>query len=106
VKETIDKLETFDVFIGLRLHSVIFSYCATTPAVLIEYRPKARDFMQSIGMDDFNVRTDAFTAEKGRHLVETLYAGLEGVRQKASARCRDYREGLFRERDAVLEILR
>ena len=50
------------VFVGMKLHATILATCALTPSVMLEYRPKCRDYMQYIGQEEFSVRTDEFRA--------------------------------------------
>lgn len=52
------------VFIGSRLHAVVLATCAYVPSLMVEYRPKCRDFMCSIGQDEYNIRADRLKAEK------------------------------------------
>ncbi|MGA3146696.1 MAG: polysaccharide pyruvyl transferase family protein [Acidimicrobiales bacterium] len=64
-----------DVFVGQKLHATIFATMQRIPAIMLEYRPKCLDFMMSIGMERFSVRTDAVDprglAEKVHELVDT-----------------------------------
>jgi len=103
-KKTLDRLEKFDVFVGEKLHSVILSYCANTPAIMLEYRPKCRDFMASIDMEQFNIRTDEFKASKVKDLVEELYINLEDIRIKTNGVCKVYKNELIRASKHVTEL--
>lgn len=47
-----------DIFVGEKLHSCVFSAAANVPFIMLEYRPKCRDFMQSMDLIDFSLRTD------------------------------------------------
>jgi polysaccharide pyruvyl transferase WcaK-like protein len=49
------------VMLAERLHAGVLASCADLPAVMLEYQPKCRDFMRSIGADDLCVRTDALS---------------------------------------------
>jgi hypothetical protein len=51
------KVSKMEAFIGLKLHSVILAMCAHVPSIMLEYRPKGLDFMASLGLEHFNVRT-------------------------------------------------
>jgi len=51
-----------DTFVGIKLHAVVLACCALVPSLMIEYRPKCRDFMTSIGRQDASVRADEFVA--------------------------------------------
>jgi len=100
-QKTIDHMEGFDVFVGQKLHATVLSYCANTPAVMVEYRPKCRDFMASIDMERFNVRTDEFNVAIGKKLVEEMYRDLELIRVKTNKICLDYKIKLI---EAALKV--
>ncbi len=51
------QVRRMQAFIGMKLHAVIFAMCALVPSIMLEYRPKCRDFMSSMGMEGFNIRT-------------------------------------------------
>ena len=105
-QKTIDRMELFDVFVGQKLHATVLAYCANTPAVMVEYRPKCRDFMASIDMERFNVRTDQFNAEIGKKLVEEMYNDLESIRIKGNKICLDYRSKLIEAAQTVNKIIK
>lgn len=60
------------VFVGMKLHAVVLATCAYVPSVMLEYRPKCRDYMRSIEQEAFTVRTDCFTAEYVWDLISSL----------------------------------
>ena len=41
------------------------------PSLMLEYRPKCRDYMMSIGQEDKTIRTDQFKAEDVWDIVNT-----------------------------------
>jgi polysaccharide pyruvyl transferase WcaK-like protein len=49
-------------FVGMKLHATVLATCALTPSIMLEYRPKCRDYMQSIGQDRFTFKTDSLRA--------------------------------------------
>jgi len=59
----LDLVRRMSVFVGMKLHSVALAMCAYVPSVMLEYRPKCRDFMLSIDQQDNNIRTDEFKAD-------------------------------------------
>lgn len=69
---TMDFLEKCDVFIGQKLHSVILAMCSYTPSIMLEYRPKCLDFMLSVGLEKFNMRTDSLDLELLLYLLDEL----------------------------------
>ena len=50
VPDTLRFMESRDVFIGEKLHSVALACCAYTPSIMLEYQPKCRDFMTSLDL--------------------------------------------------------
>ncbi len=63
---------TCSVFVGTRLHSAVFASMLDIPTVALAYRPKADDFMASIGRTDWSLRADGITGERLRDAVEQL----------------------------------
>jgi len=59
----IARARRLSTFVGMKLHATLLATCALTPSLMVEYRPKCRDYMQSIGQDEATIRTDRFTAE-------------------------------------------
>jgi polysaccharide pyruvyl transferase WcaK-like protein len=51
-------------FVGMKLHATVLATCALTPSLMLEYRPKCRDYMQSVEQDEFTFRTESFTADQ------------------------------------------
>jgi polysaccharide pyruvyl transferase WcaK-like protein len=94
-----DSVSELSVFVGFKLHATVLAYCAGVPAFMIEYRPKCRDFMESIGADDFVMRADQLTVElllakveelnsHGSALISATSRRLEHFRQKQIATAR------------------
>ena len=104
-QKTIDRMEGYDLFVGQKLHATILSYCANTPAIMVEYRPKCKDFMASINMDRFNIRTDEFNVEMGVKLVDEMYRDLESLRIKTNKICLDYKTKLIEAARRVDKII-
>jgi polysaccharide pyruvyl transferase WcaK-like protein len=73
IREIISFIESCDIFIGEKLHSVILACCAYTPSIMLEYRPKCRDFMASLDLQKYNMRTDSLNNEKILSFCEELY---------------------------------
>jgi polysaccharide pyruvyl transferase WcaK-like protein len=81
------------VFVGTRLHSVVLATCAFVPSVMLEYRPKCRDYMLSIGQEDYVIRTDKFRSEEvweracelnseRNRFSEALYQSIKPLRER------------------------
>jgi polysaccharide pyruvyl transferase WcaK-like protein len=49
--------------VAQRLHAAVLASALAVPAIMLEYRPKCRDFMASIDRDDLVLRTDEIDAD-------------------------------------------
>ncbi len=75
-------LESLDVFIGQRLHSIIFAANVYTPFHAIEYESKTSDFLESLGLSDGSTRTDNINVNAVMNNVNILYSDLENKQKK------------------------
>jgi hypothetical protein len=73
-QEAIDLLASAEVVVGERLHACILAAAVSTPFVGIEYRPKLRDFAESVGRADLVLKTDLLT---GGSLTEMVSRAVE-----------------------------
>jgi len=67
-----DMVRPLSVFAGMKLHATALATCAGTPAIMLEYRPKCRDYMSSIGQSHLTFRTDQFTGEQVWEVVQRI----------------------------------
>lgn len=91
LRKTLDILESCDAFIGQKLHSVILAMCVYTPSIMLEYRPKCLDFMLSMGMQDFNVRTDRLSTEHILGLLDRLAEDSSGIQKRLWENVQSYK---------------
>lgn len=61
VQATIDEIAHCDLLIGDKLHANVLAAVSHTPFISLEYRPKNSDFAKSVGMSEFNIRTDTIS---------------------------------------------
>jgi polysaccharide pyruvyl transferase WcaK-like protein len=54
----------------MKLHATVLATCALTPSIMLEYRPKCRDYMESIGQGRFTFKTSDFRAGELWEIVE------------------------------------
>lgn len=72
--EFIRNVKTCSVFAGTRLHSVILAVCGYIPSIMLEYRPKCRDFMMSIEQQNLVVRSDSFIGENVWDIIIDIFS--------------------------------
>lgn len=73
-------LAACDVLVGEKLHALVLAARVGVPGVAMEYRPKCRDFQQSVGRERYTVRTDELTAGGLLELVDEVLADLPAQR--------------------------
>jgi hypothetical protein len=94
------RVSKMEAFVGLKLHSVILAMCAHVPSIMLEYRPKGLDFMASLGLEQFNVRTSdvepsalrALLSEligRGAHWSEIIRKRLDDLKKLQETRARE-----------------
>lgn len=102
IDKTLRMLESLDVFIGEKLHSVVLSIAVYTPSIMLEYRPKCRDFMASMGLDEFNMRTDMLSLERLEYLVEKLYDNIRRYQDRIIKQVEYYRK---KQKESAINII-
>jgi Polysaccharide pyruvyl transferase len=80
-----------EVFVGQKLHATAIACANRIPSVMIEYRPKCRDFMASLDLEDYVIRTDAFTAEAAKAMVDRLHLERKAVLERLDERVSHFR---------------
>src|SRR4030042_3148596 len=89
-----DEVEQCDIFIGEKLHSTVIACMTRTPCIMIEYRPKCLDFMKSIGMEKYNIKTDNISKEKIFNMIENIYKNTEQIQVLLEQEIRKYKKKL------------
>ena len=59
---------------------------------MVEYRPKLRDFAQSVGLQDLAIRTDALKGDALLDLVRSVWDRREGLSRAMSGRVNELRK--------------
>jgi hypothetical protein len=73
---------TCDVLVGMKLHAVVLAYCQSVPSIMLEYRPKCRDFMATMGAETRCFRCDQVEAQDLAEAVESCYASADSIRDE------------------------
>ncbi len=77
LKKSLKFFEEIDVFIGQRLHSIVFSTITYTPFFAIEYESKMSDFLLTLGCKDKTMRTDLLDLGYLLNKIDSLYKNIE-----------------------------
>ncbi len=87
----IDLIASAEVVVGERLHACILAAAVSTPFIGIEYRPKLRDFAESVDRGDLVARTDTLS---GDSIVDLAAEAISLGTEAADARVAEYRDRL------------
>lgn len=94
VQQVLDLISSCHILIGEKLHSIVFSAATYTPFISIEYRPKCRDFAETMGLGQCIVRTDEVTAEKIMMIFSRILGNWIGIYKKLAKNVKFYRNKL------------
>lgn len=82
IESSLSFIESMDIFLGQRLHSIIFAANTCTPFHAIEYEPKTSDFLLTTGFENYTSRTDLLDDEKVFQRINDLYDSIDIEQQK------------------------
>ncbi len=82
------------LFLGVRLHSVILAHCAYVPSVMVAYERKSFDYMESVGMEEWAVRSDQCEATSLIRLLENVQTRRDEVRATLLAQIKSHKTSL------------
>ena len=102
IGKTINRIQNYDILVGQRLHSVVFACGCGVPSVMLEYQPKSRDFMESIGMQQFSIRTDVIDVDKVLSLIYDIEMNYVDYCKQLTSTCNHYR---LIQRQAAQEVV-
>ena len=92
----LDAVETLDLFVGVKLHSVITAFSVGTPAIMIGYQPKCLDFMRTLSAESRHLRSDTVSADALFGHILTVYSNLDAVQATQFAAARTFKKRLER----------
>lgn len=72
IQAVVDIIGSSCVLIGEKLHSLVFSAATSTPFISIEYRPKCYDFVESVGFEQYNIKTSEMTYERIMRMLNEI----------------------------------
>ncbi len=99
----LDFVRSCQVVVGEKLHSLVFSAATHTPFVSLEYRPKCREFIETMDFNDFNLRTDELTTDKIIGKLLDLLDSWDDMHELLQFKVRNYRQRLRGFADLIKE---
>jgi polysaccharide pyruvyl transferase WcaK-like protein len=92
IEATLQLISECRIFIGEKLHSLIFSAAANTPFVSLAYAPEHFDFVESVGFSKYCIRTDEVSAEKVLAAFREIEQNYETIQHELDIRVTKFRE--------------
>jgi len=86
IESSLDFLESMDIFVGQRLHSIIFAATVSTPFFALEYEPKTKDFLETINVSDNSEQVDRLNIRVIMNKIEAIYSNLDIEQSKLNDR--------------------
>lgn len=90
-----EAVQQCDAFVGQKLHATIFAVMNRVPAIMIEYRPKCFDFMSSVKLEDFVIKTSEFTLEQFLTMYNKLQKHASRIESRTTALMLEYKSKQF-----------
>lgn len=101
--EYFNKVRQMSVFAGVKLHSVIMAHCEYVPSIMIEYRPKCSDYMQSVGEGENNVRVDQLDTQELTKKIVSLDQNRKSHSEILFKRISEFRENQIKIVNSYIE---
>ncbi len=96
-----------DYIVSQRLHPVVLAWLQKIPCVAFEYQfNKTVDFMNSIGMDEFVIRTDEFNIETYKFKYKQLMGKKQLIIEQSQRSIKYWQSKLIDFVDRSLELIR
>jgi polysaccharide pyruvyl transferase WcaK-like protein len=86
-----NQLRQCDIFIGQKLHATIMALMNRVPSIMLEYRSKCRDFMASIELEKYIIKTSDLKLSTFTPLYEDLQKNHASIKSHAESRILEYK---------------
>ncbi len=92
VESTLNLIANCKLLIGQKMHSLGLSAVAGTPFIGLEYQPKCRELADSVGFNDYIIRTDEISQEKIMRLIDSLIQNYDSLQYTLENKVELYRK--------------
>ena len=105
VNKMLSEIEKQDLFVGVKLHTVVSAFCVYTPAIMIGYQPKCFDFMKTMDAEDYHFRSDMIQAKDLYNKISEMYTDKDCLRKKQFETCKMFKNKILSYRDSILQSM-
>lgn len=103
LNKSFEFFNTIDLFLGMRLHAIIFSCLTSTPFYAIEYEQKSSDFLKSIEFENFLMKTDNLDDEKVFKELEEIYQNIDELQNQIFNKIKLAKQN---QKNTILELIK
>lgn len=97
-------LANVDIMVATRYHGIVLSLALEKPVLAIAYHSKSRDVMEWLGLGDYVIDGDDFTADALLQLVSVLQVESDRVTRSLEEQLPRFRSAVQSQYDAVFEL--
>jgi polysaccharide pyruvyl transferase WcaK-like protein len=90
------ELNKCSLFLGQKLHSTIIACMLRIPSIMLEYQPKCRDFMASIQMEQYTLRTSNLTPDNVMRLIQSILEKYDEIQTTINKEVITYKNTQFK----------
>lgn len=98
-------LQEMDIFVGMRLHAIAFSINVCTPFYAIEYHSKTYDFLESLDLDEYSIRTDQLDASLAFTRIGEIYGNSRAIQERMFRQTSQAKEKFISEANYIKKLL-
>ncbi len=102
-EEYFNKVHGCDLFVGTKLHSICLALCVSVPSIMIEYRPKCRDFMMSLELDNYSVTTESCNTENLMNVLDNIKTNYSSYVKNLNSHLAHYQKILKTSAEAIIK---
>lgn len=98
-------LQEMDVFVGMRLHAIAFAINVCTPFYAIEYHSKTYDFLESLGLQEYSIRTDQLDTTMAFNRIVEIYHNSRSIQEHMFRQTQQAKENFISEANYLKKLL-
>jgi hypothetical protein len=94
-----------DLFIGQKLHATVMAIMNRVPSMMIEYRPKCMDFMESIGLSAYVIKTSDLNLKSFMYKFDELQRRHAGLKSQIEDRILGFKRLQYQQAVKLRELM-
>lgn len=105
-EELLSLLYRLSLMVGMRLHSIIFSTMVDIPFIALNYDPKVKNFVESLGLSELLLELDDTSLKNFKEKVKYIKENDDRIKKILSKKVKILEEKAFSNNDLVFKFLK